>query len=427
MRFKKKKLLPIIAIAMLQSTSVFSAQDTMNISSLLSKSQDYSGQNQSFQIAKEGLLLGDPTLFEENGEFILSTDEWSEIQFFAQTAYSLPYTEQDMKWEFDLGDLPFDGLYPRLLSNYQNIHDISLEWLGANGYRDQMVKMAHDLKNYSIEVSSKTYSLSIIAEAMLDAALCNDDEKFNKYKRVFKTQLIRLSNDTHKFNDKAALLNKKLGEFVLNLKNSGIKLNRLEEEYQEALGNNGDHLRADIERLIKEKDALNEKYVKWKTISWTTLTYAWIPPWGSIAAITCAARCSIEAIAFKAELEEKKQELENKKKDLDTQLKVYTSWTLAKGNMDNIESSMGAARRSLEKLQGGWADITNTLDTTIQTIDGIDTDDVLNDPDHFLAAFLTQSEVETVQVLWAEVGNIAAKWAANAYISEAPTKKISFN
>ena len=423
MRFKKKILLTTIAIAALQSTSVFSAQNTLNTY----KSQNYSGQSQSFQIANEGLLLGDPTVFEENGDFILSTDEWSDIQFFAQTAYSLPHTEQDMKWEFELGDLPFVGVYPQLLSNYQDIHNISIEWLGANGYRDQMVRLAHDLKNYSLQVNSKSNALSSLAELMYDAALYDDQEKFDRYKSAFKKQLIKMSNETHEFNDKAGSLNEKLGEFVLTLTESETKLDRLEDAYQDELGNNGDILKSEIERLILEKDALNAKYVKWKTVSWTTLTYAWIPPWGTIAAITCAAKCSAEAIAFKAELEAKKQELEEKQQELDTQLKVYTSWTLATGNMHNIESSMGAARQSLEKLQGGWADITNTLDTTIQAIDGIDTDDVLNDPDNWTAAWNTQTEVEAVQALWAEVGNVANKWAANAFISEAPTKKINFN
>ena len=156
MRFKKKILLTTIAIAALQSTSVFSAQNTMNNY----KSQNYSGQSQSFQIANEGLLLGDPRVFEEDGDFILSTDEWSDIQFFAQTAYGLPHTEQSMKQQFELGDLPFKGLYPKLLSNYQDIHNISLEWLGSGGYRDQMVRLAHDLKNYSLQVNSKSNALS---------------------------------------------------------------------------------------------------------------------------------------------------------------------------------------------------------------------------------------------------------------------------
>tara|TARA_B100001059_G_C17761467_1_gene543093 strand:+ start:797 stop:1375 length:579 start_codon:yes stop_codon:yes gene_type:complete len=192
MIFKKKILLTTIAIAALQSTSVFSAQNTMNTY----KSQNYSGQSQSFQIANEGLLLGDPTVFEENGDFILSTDEWSDIQFFAQTAYSLPHTEQDMKWEFELGDLPFVGVYPQLLSNYQDIHNISIEWLGANGYRDQMVRLAHDLKNYSLQVNSKSNALSSLAELMYDAALYDDQEKFDRYKSAFKKQLIKMSNET---------------------------------------------------------------------------------------------------------------------------------------------------------------------------------------------------------------------------------------
>ncbi|MEZ9648834.1 alpha-xenorhabdolysin family binary toxin subunit A [Vibrio lentus] len=427
MKFKKKIFLPIIAIAALHNTSVFSAENTMNTSPLLSKSQQSWGQNHSFQMTNEGLLLGDPTLFEEDGDFILSTDEWSEIQFFAQTAYSLPHTEQDMKWEFELGDLPFDGVYPQLLGNYQDIHNISIEWLGYNGYRDKMVGLALDLKNYSLLVNSRSNALSTLAELLYNAALDDDQEKFDKYKSAFKTQLIKLSNETHEFNNTASLLEEKLGDFVLTLKDSEAKLDRLEKGYQDELGNNGDALKSDIERLILEKDALNEKYVKWKTVSWTTLTYAWIPPWGTIAAITCAVECSAEAIAFKAELEAKKLELEEKKQELDTQLKVYTSWTLATGNMHDIESSMVSARQSLEKLKGGWKNITKTLDKTITTIDGIDTDDVLNDPDNWTAAWNTQTEVEAVQVLWTEVGNVASKWAENAYVTEAPTKRISFN
>ncbi|EGU41475.1 alpha-xenorhabdolysin family binary toxin subunit A [Vibrio splendidus] len=423
MRFKKKILLTSIAIAALQSTSVFSAQNTMNTY----KSQNYSGQSQSFQIANEGLLLGDPRVFEEDGDFILSTDEWSDIQFFAQTAYGLPHTEQSMKQQFELGDLPFKGLYPKLLSNYQDIHNISLEWLGSGGYRDQMVKMAHDLKNYSVKVNSKSNSLSMLAELMFDAAEDDNQEKFERYKSAFKKQLIKISNETNDFFDTAGLLNKKLDNYVLDLENAEIDLDQLEDEYQDELGNNGDLLRSEVARLILEVEALNKKYVKWKNVSWTTLTYAWIPPWGTIAAITCAARCSQEAIAFKKELDDKRQELADKEQELDTQLKVYASWEHATGNMHNIKSAMGPARHALQKLQSGWHDITNTLDSTIKTIDGIDTDDVLNQSDNWDAAWLTQTEVEAVQALWGEVGSVANKWAANAYLTEAPAEKINFN
>ncbi|GHY11789.1 alpha-xenorhabdolysin family binary toxin subunit A [Vibrio cholerae] len=382
------------------------------------------------QSENEGGILGDTTEFIINSDvdddrFILSSDEWIQIQLFATTAKALPTTEEDMRNQFDMtDDVVMDGVYTDLLQSYSTINSLSGEWMDPQGYKDQMIDLAAELASYSGTVISKSNALESMVNALIDAAVMEDEDKFNKYKNAIKNVLVIMRDQTDDFHKRGIVLGDKLTEYINALDKEKINLDQVEERNSDILTNDGTAIQAKIDRLIVEKDALNDEYAKWATVAGTSPTYAWLFPWGTIAAISTASAGTAYALELKAKLEDKAQELEDANVELKQTVAIYHSWVLAKSDVVNIRSEMVKANTSLGKLRGGWANLSKQLNSIINSIDTINSESVLDNPDAFTAAFSSAAEVDTLQDKWRKVESLAEKWVENAYVN--PVNKMIF-
>ncbi|TQP20825.1 hypothetical protein FLM04_12765, partial [Vibrio cholerae] len=149
------------------------------------------------QSENEGGILGDTTGFiinsDEAERFILSSDEWIQIQLFATTAKALPTTEEDMRNQFEMtDDVVMDGVYTDLLQSYSSINSLSGEWMDPQGYKEQMINLAAELASYSGTVVSKSNVLETMVNNLISAALDGDEELFIKYKNSLKNILVTM-------------------------------------------------------------------------------------------------------------------------------------------------------------------------------------------------------------------------------------------
>ncbi|TQP94002.1 alpha-xenorhabdolysin family binary toxin subunit A [Vibrio cholerae] len=381
------------------------------------------------QSENEGGILGDTAGFiinsDEAERFILSSDEWIQIQLFATTAKALPTTEEDMRNQFEMtDDVVMDGVYTDLLQSYLSINSLSGKWMDPQGYKEQMIDLAAELASYSGTVVSKSNALETMVNNLISAALDGNEELFIKYKNALKNILVTMRNQTDDFHKKGIELGDKLTEYINVLDKEKINLDLVEERNSDILTNDGTAVQAKIDRLIVEKDALNDEYAKWATVAGTSPSYAWIFPWGTIAAISTASAGTAYALELKAKLEDKAQELEDANKELKQTVAIYHSWVLAKSDVVNIRSEMVKANQSLGKLRGGWANILGQLNGVISIIDTIDSESVLHNPDAFTAAFSSQAEVDALQDKWRKVEALAESWVENAYVN--PVNKMIF-
>ncbi|OXX24061.1 hypothetical protein B9J88_06385 [Vibrio sp. V05_P4A8T149] len=362
---------------------------------------------------------------DEGDRFILSSDEWIQIQFFATTAKALPITEQDMRNQFQMtDDVVMDGVYTDLLQSYSNINSLAGEWLDPQGHKDQMISLAADLSSYSGTVVTSGNVLYTMVNRLTEAAIAEDEELFNKYKSAIKGFLVQMRDDTVRFNNDGKALGDKLTSFINLLAQEKINLDQVEERNADILTNDGSAIQEKIARLIAEKDALNDEYSKWVTVAGTSPTYAWLFPWGTLAAIGSASAGTAYALELKERLENKAQELEDANIELTQTIAIYQSWVLAKGNVVNIRSEIVKANQSLGKLRGGWATILGQLNGVLSIIDNINSKDVLDNTNIFTAAFQTQSNVSLLQDKWRKVEALSEKWIENAYVN--PVSKMIF-
>jgi len=379
-----------------------------------------------YELQENENILGDPRQFlNENGSFILQTEEWLQIQLFTEAAKGLPTTEESMRNYFQMTDLvAFDGVYNELLKSYEEINDIASMWSGPGGHMNKMVTLAGDLMVYSNTAVWSATTLEDATEALLAAAKSGDQQKFEESKMITLIVLKSMQEKTERFYKDTTKMDDELTIFSETLREQSIKLAEVERINAVILENDGTAQQYHIEKLIREKDELNAEYTKWVTVGATTPTYAWVYPLGTIAAIGTAAASTAYAVDLKIRLDAKKEELEKARDELTTTLAVRTSWVLATTNIDKIQEPMLEARKSLNKLRGGWSQLNSQIKGVLILIDEIDSESAIHNPNDFIAAFSTALLVDQIRGGWIDVGNIAKAWQLNAYITESHEYKF---
>ncbi|QUM90491.1 alpha-xenorhabdolysin family binary toxin subunit A [Moritella sp. 36] len=373
-----------------------------------------------YELQENENILGDPRQFlNENGSFILQTEEWLQIQLFTEAAKGLPTTEESMKTYFQITDhVAFDGVYNELLKSYEEINDIASLWSGPSGHMSKMVNLAGDLMVYSKSVVWSATKLEDATEDLLAAARAGDEVKFQESKMMTLALLSIMQNQTESFYKDTTKMDDELTIFSETLSLQAKRLAEVERLNAGILLNDGTAEQYHIEELVREKDELNAEYTKWVTVGATTPTYAWVYPLGTIAAIGAAAASTAYAVDLKIRLDAKKEDLERARDKLTTTQAVYTSWVLATTNIDRIQEPMLAARNSLNKLRGGWSQLNSQIKGVLMLIESIDSESVIHNPNSLTAAFSTSSIVENIICGWNDVGNTASAWQLNAYITE---------
>ncbi len=351
-------------------------------------------------------------------KFVLSTEEWVAIQIFAEAARSLPITQEEMRNEFLLGDLDFGSNYQELLKSYQSVHDISGQWLNVGGYREQMVDLATDIVLYSDDVLTGSKRISDFTNNMWQAVLEGDVNKGNRHLSVVKTLVKKMLKDTTNYYAKADDLSVKLTGFINTLDKEDKELKQVQVAHADILENNGSDTQKEIDRLIKKIEEANQEWTKWVTVAATTPTYAWVFPYGLIAAIGAASGGTANAVALASEINFIKEDLDNFRSQLKTEELTYLSWKLATGSITNTRDQLSGALRALEKLKGSWVLVVARLEAAVNGLNEVNSQDVIDNPDLWEALILSTSELEDLENRWGEIKDSTEEWVRNAYVGQ---------
>ncbi len=355
---------------------------------------------------------------ENKEEFILSTDQWTAIQIFSEAAKTLPTTEESMRNQFLLGALDFGDHYQDLLTSYKSVHDTSAQWLDAGGYRDQMVGLATDIILYSEDVLTGSKRISFFVEEIWSAIDENDHRAGDRYLNVVRYLLGRMLKDTREYYVKADDLSKKLTGFINTLDKEDKELKEVQLTNADILENNGSETKSEIDRLQSRIEEANKAYSKWVKVAATTPTYAWIYPFGTIAAIGAASGGTANAVALSNEISFIKEDISNLRQQLKTEELTYLSWRLANSSITNTRDQLSGALRALEKLKGAWILVVARLEAAVDGLNEASSKDVSNNPDLLTSLSLTASELEELNNRWGEIKESTEEWVRNAYVSQ---------
>jgi hypothetical protein len=159
-------------------------------------------------------------------------------------------------------------------------------------------------------------------------------------------------------------------------------------------------------------DAANEEYNKDVVIAATTPTYAWVWPFGTIAAAVVAGIYGKKATDAldRAHAAQAKIKSDNQQVQADANLMIAIQ--MAQTGMNQILNALSAALPVIQKIQGIWGGIAKDIGSIVTLID--------TDIRQALPIIMNLGVDEAIQS-WASVATEANNYRVNAYVTVSDT------
>ncbi len=351
----------------------------------------------------------------DSGEFLLHKEEWFTIQAYVQEALRLPITETSMISAFAIPeDVKFDT-FQALLDEYKNVFATADNW--NRDIYPNIVNLALELANYGDTKIAFFEPLLETLNNMSDADDDGDEVAAEKYRQTAISLLNILKRYADKRYESAIQAEENLMNFSADLSIREGQLSTLYDTYDEYLRDDGSELKiriAEIERRIAE---LNAEYDKYVTIACTSVTYAWIPYYGILAAVPVAGIYGDKAEKVRIERNQLKDDVAELQKELTYREKIYISYQQAYTGIVNIQNKLDAAIPHVNKLKGHWQSINTDFDTVLDLIGAAAGPDGLENAIALVASITAQTSLAQIQTNWQKISAKARAFAQNAYVT----------
>ena len=164
------------------------------------------------------------------------------------------------------------------------------------------------------------------------------------------------------------------------------------------------------DRIADDKNQIdywNDEYKRDVTIASTTATYAWIVPFGLIAAAVVAGVYAKRAIEAKEHIDEFRDQLDNDEEKLRSAVLMDADLKRVNDSLGGLLDKLNAALPILNKMKGVWValaqDISDVAETLKSNVQGAST-------------FIAELGVDMAIEQWKSVANEADQYRVNAFI-----------
>lgn len=336
--------------------------------------------------------------------FLLSKPEFIAVQSYVEAGKRLPATEDDLQIKLGIGKEEV-GDFKDLITVYAQIVNHT-RYFSSTTF-PASVGLAADIAHYGKNEVPTYYG----ALYPLLLAWENGTIRADKAQKKLTAVLDFLRTVAISYQDKAKAVKESIHEFVEETKKDKSNLEpvrkRYQDKYQSDKGSLGT-LMAEAENARKQIEYWNEQYRKDVTVAATTATYAWIFPFGTIAAAIVAGIYGDKAQKALEEVRNYQKKLATAQTDLRKALNLLHDLELADVSMDGILQKLAAALPVLEKIEGTWGAIADDIGNIITV--NIDQGIAL------AAVIIKELGVDAAIKAWGDVAKIADQYHANAYI-----------
>lgn len=352
-------------------------------------------------IKPEGLLR-------DGGAFALATSEFVLVQTYARNALALPKTMDELRSM--LGpDAPSDlGEFQPLVDVYHSMFEASTKW------NDQTfpatVRLASDLVQYGRKVPKYFGALREHA----DRLAMNEDDAVSKNKLV--AILGNLEQDARRMQERAAAALAGVREYAeisqrdadtLVVRNGGGLLQKYQNK-ADAVNSRVAALRAELAAHQESLRAANEAHAHDATVAATTPAYAWIFPFGLIAAAVVAGVYGKKATDAASAAKRLENEIQSLSGDAAAQMKTVASLQMASISITRITTALAAALPVLRTIEGFWSAIADDLAEIARLIQ----DDIGN-----AAPIIMDLGIDEAIASWEAVAAAADKYRMAAFVN----------
>jgi hypothetical protein len=341
--------------------------------------------------------------------FILSASEWFTIQTYVINALALPTTDAAFKTLLGSGAPGDMTPFKPLISAYGTINKHVTSW--QTDTFPKSVSLASDIYNYAQQ--APIYYAPILPLAKKLTA--NPDDKEAKDELTAILGVLSKSASSH--HDKAKEVAEKIQTFATQTQADKVVLNGsdgkggLQKQYKDKYGESSE----DVIRLSKEIEAqklvlkaANEEYDHDVIVAATTPTYAWVWPFGTVAAAIVAGVYGDKAVKALERVRAAQQQINTMSAELAADAQLIINITTATSSITDILGKIEAALPIIQKIQGAWGAISDDLNNIIQTIDTNIAEAL---------PIIMNLGVQTAINEWTEVGDLAQAYRLHAYVT----------
>jgi hypothetical protein len=343
--------------------------------------------------------------------FLMSTGDLLLVQVYVEGGIQLPIDGAEAISKLSIPKQDAEKFDP-LWQCYKSIHDHCLHF--KDQVYPQTVALASDIYDYGkLKVPIFYGRLTTVYQQMAAGTLTED-----KGQAQLKSLLSHLKTDAIGRQEKAAKAKADIANFVTDMVNDSGNLKHRKDDYaQEYEGLHGKIAQFELE-IVQDQESIdkyNKDYKEYCLIARTTASYAWIVPFGLIAAATVAGiygKKAQDALDHVHEFQKKKEQVQG---DLGNALRIKDDLKIADASLTGITSSLTAARTVLGKIEGLWQGIADGVDHALSTLKN----DIENGDD-FIAALSVDVAIEE----WGDLAGKADLYVKSAYIQIKTVEEI---
>ncbi|RYZ22240.1 MAG: hypothetical protein EOO16_09975 [Chitinophagaceae bacterium] len=339
----------------------------------------------------------------------LASPDWIRIQTYVENALSLPVTEAEFRKV--LGDgAPSDlSDFKSLLTAYGNVKQHCTTW--RDDTYKKSVSLASDIFAYSQMVPNYYGAINPLAQALV----ANPDD--TTAKNELAALLDMLAQKAKGYHDNAAVVATKISTFANDTTTDRNVLAGTESSpgllkyYNDKYGSTSTEVKtltAELEEQRKVLKAANDEYDHDVIVAATTPTYAWVWPFGTIAAGVVAGIYGDKAVKALERSRAAQQQINSLSTKLAADAQLMIALHNTTGGITNILQHLNAALPIINQIQGTWGAIADDLNAVLATI---------QQNIREALPVIMRLGVQTAIDQWKAVGAEADAYRKNAYVT----------
>lgn len=346
--------------------------------------------------------------------FVLSKTEWISIQTYVTDALSLPINDTELRNSLGAGAPSDLSDFDRLIAAYKGINEHCTTWQKSTF--PTTVDLASDVYDYGMN-KVPIYYPPILKEA----GILKDHPDDQGAKQALKAILDNLQGTADGYAKKATAAREAVQNFAEQSQSDQTTLvgpdgkAGLVKYYNDKYGAKS----KDVQEALKEITAqtailksANEEYNHDVTVAATTPTYAWVVPYGTIAAAVVAGVYGHRAVEALDRAKAAQAKIDTLNAEVQADFNLMQAVHIAQRGMSTIVQDLAAALPVIQKIEGVWGAITADLQNISKLID----DDIRKVP-----PIIMDLGVDEARKAWHKVAQAANNYRLNAYVKSSGT------
>ena len=339
----------------------------------------------------------------------LAATEWVSIQTYVIDALALPTDQASFKTFLGTGAPSDLSDFTQLITAYATINGHVTTW--QNDTFPASVSLASDIYAYSQQAPVYYGAINPLADILTKDP--NNQDAKDKLAGILDV----LSASAATNHDNAAAVFTKIQTFATTTQADKTTLSGtdgasgLQKYYNDKYGATSTEVTNYTNQLASEKtilDSANAEYKEDVIIASTTPTYAWVWPFGTIAAGVVAGIYGDKAVKALQRAKDAQDQINTLNAQLQADAALMAALTLTNASVKTIVNDINNALPIIQKIQGQWGAIRDDL----STISGV----IKTNIQQALPIVMSLG-VQLAINDWTAVGLAADKYRQNAYVT----------